>query len=118
MDQDAKRLEEGLGGVAVKEGGDGDRKDNSNHDHQKVISCSNGGDVINIHHEDYGDQREERINVEAKSDQRLLKEDDHKEQAAEQQVIKQRSKRVATLDAFRGLTIVARLVWIILIKQY
>lgn len=109
MDQDAKRLEEGLGGVAVKEGGDGDRKDNSNHDHQKV-SCSNGGDIINIHHEDYGDQREERINVEAKSGQHLLKEDDHKEQVAERQVIKQRSKRVATLDAFRGLTIVVRLV--------
>lgn len=121
--EDAKRVEEGLGNtppvghVVVKEG-DEDHKDkySSFHDrdeYQKVnksTAGSNGGDVIKISNHD--DQKEERINVVAISDhihddkQTVeQKEDDHEDQAAVLQV-KQRSKRVATLDAFRGLTIV------------
>lgn len=114
-------MEEGLGntpsvGVVVKEGDDDHKDKYSSHDHQKVnksTGSDDGGDVIKIH--DHDDGKEERVNVVAISDHihdkqtSVEQKGDDENQAAVLQV-KQRSKRVATLDAFRGLTIVVILI--------
>ena len=91
MEDDAKKLEEGL-----------HKKDDDLID-KKVTTSSDrngGGDVIAHDHED-----EERKKVDAVAP---LEETEIKGEEQPVLVVKQRSKRVATLDAFRGLTIVVR----------
>ncbi|KAJ7976903.1 Heparan-alpha-glucosaminide N-acetyltransferase [Quillaja saponaria] len=95
-DHDAKRVEEGLvthTSVHVND----DHKDDHDHINEKLVKKTNGGDSIE-------DEKEERTMP--LDDDKAVEQKDRDDQPPEQQLVKQKSKRIATLDAFRGLTIV------------
>jgi heparan-alpha-glucosaminide N-acetyltransferase len=85
--EEARRVEEGFGHKPPS-------KKEDDHDKAYIsgkVDRSDGGDCIDHEKEDRG---------------QVLDDQPAEQKAEEQPLVKQKSKRVATLDAFRGLTIV------------
>lgn len=61
----------------------------------------------NIDHKQHDENKDTRITVEAEPNVR----DHETAEQKEEMVVKQKTKRVATLDAFRGLTVVVSLLY-------
>ncbi|KAG4928335.1 hypothetical protein JHK82_054020 [Glycine max] len=88
MDEESKRMEEGINSALNGGGNKDDLK------RRVTIKTSNGGSVIE---HDKGTMAKP-YGAESESVQKIAEQ--------EQPVVKQKTKRIATLDAFRGLTIV------------